>query len=166
MSNLLTGFGNPFFRILDNNDNLIEEIELRIVTGGLTEDYEDEDITHILEKDNELVKVYNGGKFRIHFTLDYDEYIKKDTALKIIKIIKYEKINNYKIFFIPQNDVLTRQYRVIYSGDSFQMNLGKGGQYAKTNKSIVVKWTSKKLEDINWIDPDNIVTPLSLVIVN
>jgi hypothetical protein len=156
VSNIVNGFGNPRFRILDQNDNLIEEIDLRITTGGLQEDYDDEDLTHMLEKDNEIVKVYNGGKLRIHFTLNYENYIKKDTLFKIVKIIQYEKANNYKIYIIPKADVLSRKYRVVYSGDSIQINIGKGGEYAVTNKGVIVKWTTKKLEFMNFIDQDDI----------
>lgn len=160
MSNIINGFSYPRFRILDQNDNLIEEIDLRITTGGLQEDYEDEDLTHVLEKDNEIVKVYNGGRLRIHFTLNYENYVKKDTLFKIAKVIQYEKANNYKIYLIPKADVLARNYRVVYSGDSFQLNIGKGGDYAVTNKSVIVKWTTKKIEFLNWIDQDNVAVKM------
>lgn len=155
MSNIINGFSFPRFRVLDANNNLIEELDLRLTTGGLIEEYVDEDIIHTLEKDNEIVKIYNGGKFRINFTLNYENYIKKDNLFKILKVIKYEKVNNYKIFFIPHVDALGRAYRVTYTGEALQLYISKGGDYAVTNKGIIVKWNTKKLEEINWLDTDN-----------
>jgi len=164
MSNIINGYSYPRFRILTSSDVFVEEIDLDFTnSGGLIETYKDEDITHVLEKNKEIVKVYRGKK-RIIFTLHYDEFIKKENSLKIQSILEYEN-NGYKIILIPRSDVLSRSFQVVYSGEDFELGINRGGAFANSNKSVIMKWTSKRLEKINWVDIDNIYVPLDFAIV-
>ncbi len=160
MSNLINGYGFPKLRVLDNCDNLVEEMDFQQTNsdGGFSESCKDEDMIVVLEKEKRIVKVYRGT--RITFTLNYSQYIRKEDALKFQRLREYERVG-FKIILIPHSDVLIRQFRVKYSGDDFEISIGKGGEYARTNKQLVFKWTTEKLErNPNWIDPDNINTPL------
>lgn len=157
MGNFINGYDKPRFRILDSNNNLIEEIDLDL-TGeeGLVETYKDASIFHTLEKDKEIVKVKRQGKKRIEFHLSYTRYVQKSNAFKIQKILMYEE-NDYKLFLIPRRDVLARSFEVVYSGDEYSIGLNKGGINAQSNRLLELKWITKKLELPNWVDPDNLI---------
>lgn len=159
MANYINGYSTPRFLILDSNNNLINTIDLDLTnTDGLLESYKDESIIHVLDKDKEIRKVYRAGKKRIFFTFHYNEFFHKNLALNIIKILEQEE-NGYKIILIPRSDVLARRFEVVYSGDDFEIGLNKGGINAQSNKLLVLKWQTKRLEKPNWIDPDDIYCP-------
>lgn len=154
MSNIINGSANPRFRILSQTNDLIEEIDLRQTnSNGLIETTSSEDITHILEKNKRIVKVYRGT--RITFTLNYDQFIQQEDLLKLYSILNYER-NGFKIILLPRSDILSRSFQVTFTGDSFDLGINKGGAIANSHKLIVMKWETVELVSMNWIDPDNI----------
>jgi len=165
LADYINGYSFPRFRILDASNNITEEIDLELTNSdGLIENYIDNDIQHILELDKEIVKVRRGGKRRIEFTLHYNQRFQKALGLKIQRILNYEQ-NGFKIFLIPRSDVLGRSFEVVYSGDEFQIGINRGGAYAQSNKMLVMKWVTKRIELPNWIDPDDIYIPLPFAVI-
>lgn len=158
MAKYINGYDNPRFTIRQTeNGPVIETIDLdKLIYEGMVETYENEDIVHttargVIHKIPRLC--------RIKFSINYSDYIQKDNLLKLQRILSYER-SGRAIFLTPRRDVLSRIYRVVYSGDSFDLALWMGGAKAPANRLPALSWVTRNRVDANWVDPDNLLVPL------
>lgn len=161
MKNFITGHSYPLFKIYNGN-TYIEDISLNLCgVDGLKESYESFGVKHELLSFTTVTK-WKG--MHINFKLSYSEYSNKDNSLKIMKLLNYI-INGYKIILYPRADILSRSFEVIFVGEPFELGIMKGGLHATGNKLITLSFKTKYLQtSINWVDPDNISTPVEFVV--
>ncbi len=153
MSKYLNGYSYPIFRIYDGT-NFIEEISLPLTNSkGLIEDYTEYSLEHEFLNYSETKKIFG---YKINFNLNYDEWVSKDTAKKIINLLIHE-YNGRKIILIPRQDVPSRYYEVIGKNKSLQIGIMKGGINANGHKGFNLNFVTKNIVELNYIDPDNIV---------
>lgn len=153
----VNGWKNPVFKLYNlNNDGSVITIELPITgSEGLLESTQELKLSQEFTDYSFLDQVYG---YRITWTLPYSEYAHKDTMLKIQNIMRYRKLG-YRIILIPRADVPQRRFEVIYTGDSLEYGIKKGGANAVGNRGVSIHWTTKNLvPDINWVDTD--LTPI------
>lgn len=126
--------------------------------NGLTETWEEKYILHRIISPSftnytqQIVKKSLG--WVVTFTFDYTRYIQKNDLLKIKKILDYAKAG-WTIKLIPRVDDLSRQFEVLYSGETLDINIMGGGERAIGNKSVVLKFTTTGLvSSFDIRDPD------------
>jgi hypothetical protein len=153
MSNFVNGYRNSAFRIIKNG-TVYAQIELPETNeGGLTEKWTPIYKEHELWN-NKIVRSLRG--WRVTFTLDYTNYITKDSLMSVKQIVDFEK-DGYDIYIFPRVDRLQRKFKVFFSGDEIDINIMRGEVYSKGNKSVELSWTAKDLiQDLDIIDPDNV----------
>jgi len=153
MSRFINGYRNPVFKIF-HGSTLLDTISLPITgVGGLVETIQERRIVHELTNFTLLNKVFG---YTLHWNLPYSEYANKETMLLIQQLLRYHKAG-YQIILIPRADLSRRFFEVLYTGDSLEMGIKKGGANAVGNNLVTIEFTTKYLtDDINWIDPDTI----------
>jgi len=158
MANFINGYDNPRFTIRHSaNGSIIEVIDLdKLIYDGLIETYESEDIVHTTAR-GMIHKIPRQS--RIRFSINYSDYVLKDNLMKIQRILQYEK-SGKAVFITPRRDVLSRFFRVVYAGDSFDLGMWMGGAKAPANRLPVLSWVTRNRVDPNWVDPDNLLIPL------
>jgi hypothetical protein len=148
--NIINGYKNPRFSILKSLDGSSSTIDLPLTnTDGLTETYEMLKVSHEFcdySFETQLVG------FRIHFTLDYSQYLTGTTLLAIRQILLSAKAGD-TIYIIPRADKPLRKYEVVVSMDNFELGLLKGGVNSPGHKLPVLTFTTKYLQtDLGWED--------------
>jgi len=145
MTSYVNGYNKPSFLIQKEDGTYIEEIELPITNeSGLIEDYIPEEVTiKLLNK--RYVQKFLG--WRLVLTLNYDRYVTADTLIKIRTIIDYIKgVSQYgtgvRVTIKPRIDNPARQFRVIYTGESLNLGIHKGGSKAPGMRMPVLKFES------------------------
>jgi len=155
MSYYINGCKHPVFKIYHpTSHNLIDTIELPIVNSeGLIESIEEKKIVHELLTYESLEYIQG---YKITWLLPYSEYANKSTMLKVQSLFRYRK-GGYKLILIPRADLPRRHFEVIFSGDSIEYGIKKGGNKSIGNRLLSIQWTTKNiLSDFDWIDPDTI----------
>lgn len=151
MADFINGWQNPVFKIYDENV-LVEIINLPITgASGLVESTQELKTSHRLLNYSTVEDIYG---YWITWTLPYSEYANKDTMLKIQKIMKYRK-SGFRIYLIPRSDDATRGFWVVYTGDSLDFGIKRGGASAIGNRLVTIEFRTKDLiENLNWTDPN------------
>jgi hypothetical protein len=146
--NIINGYKNPAFSILKSIDRSTTNINLPLTnTDGLIETYEMLKVSH--EFCDYSFETQLMG-FRIHFTLNYSQYI-TGTALLSIRQVLIAAKNGDTIYIIPRADKPLRQYEVVVSMDNFELGLLKGGASSPGHKLPVLTFTTKYLQtDLGW----------------
>lgn len=155
MPNYINGWKWPVFKIFEQPpiNTLIDTINLPIVNAsGLIENVQVLNITHEFNSRTLVQRILG---YRITWTLPFDEYAKAQTMQDIQQIIRYCKAG-YKIVLTPRADLPTRNFEVLYTGESFDMGIKKGGAGSVGNRLVVIEFTTKYLlDDIGWVDPND-----------
>ena len=159
MGNFINGYSTPRILIKDINNNLIETVDLMLTgSDGLTEEYEFFYIEHNLINYS-TVKTFKG--YHINFNLSYTEYSPKSNSFKIMNLINYIFQNNYKLILYPRSEILSRYFEVNFSGNPLELGIMRGGSKAIGNHGIELNFRTKYLQtNLNWLDPDDVITPL------
>jgi len=165
----VNGFNKPSFVIHKEDGTYIETIELPITNeSGLIEDYLPEEVN--IKLLNKTIKQKFLG-WRLVFTLHYDKYVSADTILKIKRIIDFAKgtteYGKCRVTLIPRTDNPSRQFVVLFTGESFTLSIHKGGGKSPGHKMPILKLETvsliKKLPISN-ID-DVPLTPTEFVVI-
>lgn len=153
--NFINGWSYPIFKIYHPTKHyLVETISFPITNSdGLIETVEELKVKHLFLNYSYKEKI---DGYRISWCLPYNEYVKKETMFKIQKILRYRK-SNYRINLTPRADMLKRHFDVIYTGDTLDFGIKKGGTNAVGNRLVQISFTTKNIvDDPNWRDPDEV----------
>lgn len=157
MGSYINGYGKPRFRITDTVGATIEVIDLPYCNvQGMSENYQKLFKTHELQS-RELVNFGYKGE-RIKFSLDYSQFLQKPDSLLVSKIENYlSNFINYKIFFYPRLDNLSRFFEVTLPTDyGYTVGIYQQKQNAPGNKGILPTVITKFAVNKNWQDPDSL----------
>jgi hypothetical protein len=146
--NIINGYKNPRFTILKVHDSISSTIDLPLTnTDGLIETYEMLKISHEFCDYSFETQLLG---FRIHFTLNYSQYITGTTLLAVREILLSAKEGD-TIYLTPRIDKPLRKYEVVVSMDNFELGLLKGGVNSPGHKLPVLTFTTKYLQtDLEW----------------
>jgi hypothetical protein len=88
--------------------------------------------------------------YQIFWTFNYGEWVRGETLTAMQEILYYAK-QGASIKLVPRTDQPLRDFNVIFTGESFDVGIGKGGVNAWRNRLPVFRFETKNLEpDLKW----------------